>query len=270
MRAGIFQPEAGGFDTSKRLDCLDAALQAASVDLVVCPELFLSGYDVGDTVIDLAETRDGPFAGRIAEIARATGTAIVYGYPERHGEYLYNSANCIGASGSSIANHRKLFFPPGRERQLFDAGDRLTVFTLNGVRCGILICYDAELPELVRATAEFGADVIIVPTALSKSWSSVAYQLIPTRAFENGVWILYANHAGMENETNYLGASCIVGPGGKDAARAGATEQLISAAIDTSELSAIRKRLPYVAEAQMVRDLIGRQTDGTSDGDRSS
>lgn len=267
MRAGVFQPEAGGCDTSMRLEGLAAALRTTSVDLVVCPELFLSGYDVGDTVADLAETSDGPFAGQIANIARATGTAIVYGYPERHDERIYNSANCISASGSSIANHRKMFFPPGRERRLFDAGDRLTVFTLNGVRCGILICYEAELPELVRATAETGVDVIVVPTALSDSWTSVAHQMMPTRAFENGMWLIYANHAGTENETNYLGASCIVGPDGKDAARAGATEQLISAEIDTGQLPAVRKRLPYVAEVQIVRDLIDRQTDGTSQRD---
>ena len=162
MRAGVFQPEAGGFDTSMRLERLAAALRATSVDLVVCPELFLSGYDVGDSVADMAETRDGPFAGQIANIARSTDTAIIYGYPERQGESIFNSAHCIGPSGRSLAHHRKLFFPPGRERQLFDAGDRLTVFTLNGVRLGILICYDAELPELARATAELGADAIIV------------------------------------------------------------------------------------------------------------
>jgi len=60
----------------------------------------------------------------------------------------------------------------------------------------------------------------------------VAYKLIPTRAFENGVWVLYSNHAGVENGIRYLGSSCIVAPDGSDSIRANATQQLIIADIN--------------------------------------
>jgi predicted amidohydrolase len=253
MRAGVFQCAGGGLTPDQRLERLAAALDGTELDLVVCPELFMSGYDVGDAIAALAEPRGGPFARQVAELARQTGMAIVYGYPERDGQVIYNSAACIDASGHVVANHRKLVLPPGFETTYFAPGAGLTLFDLAGVRCGLLICYDAEHPETVRAAAEAGAQVVIVPTALVQQWGTVALQLMPTRAFENGVWLLYANHAGSENNSRYLGASCIVAPDGKDAARAGAQEELIVADLDMARVAAMQARLPYLRDVKQLR-----------------
>lgn len=249
MKAGIFQCAGGGLTPAQRLEKLAGALAQQSpdaFDLLVCPELFMSGYAVGDALPELAETVDGPFAGRIRQLAQQHRTAIVYGYPERDGDTLYNSAACIDADGELLANHRKLMLPPGFEADYFTAGAAPALFTLGGLRCAILICYDAEYPEAVRAMAQAGAQVVIVPTALSGSWPVVARQVMPTRAFENGVWLLYANHAGVEGAVSYLGESCIVAPDGQDAARAGAGEGLISAPLDAEQVAACQARLPYL------------------------
>ena len=155
-----------------------------------------------------------------------------------------------------MANHRKLLLPPGAELRYFKQGGGLTLFDLNGFCCSILICYDAEYPEAVRAAAEAGAQVIIVPTALVKKWSTVALQLMPTRSFENGVWLLYANHAGIENESDYFGGSCIVRPDGKDAARAGANEELIFTELDVDSVTAAQTRLPYLADVRRLRNIL--------------
>lgn len=236
----------------QRLTRLRQAIEDQDVDAVVCPELFMGGYNVGDKSLELAEPVDGPFGEKIAAMARATRTAVVYGYPERDGDQCFNSAACVDETGSIIANHRKLLLPPGFETGLFEQGSGLTVFELNGVTCAILICYDAEFPETVRAACLAGAQMVFVPTALSENWPSVAHQLMPTRAFENGTWLLYANHAGSENGLNYLGASCIVAPDGSDAARAGKDEQLLSAEIDVAQVSKARQRLPYLKEVPKV------------------
>lgn len=257
MRAGVFQCTGGGRTPEQRLDALAGALRRERLDLVVCPELFMSGYHVGDALVALAEASDGPFARQAAELARATGTAIVYGYPEKAGESLYNAAACIGPTGRPIANHRKLLLPPGFERDIFEPGDQLTLFDLGGLRCAVLICYDAEFPEAVRAAAEAGAQAVIVPTALVDAWASVARQMMPTRAFENGVWLLYANHAGEENGARYLGASCIAAPDGSDAARAGAEEALICADLDPERVAAARMRLPYLRDLGRLRATVG-------------
>lgn len=254
MRVGVFQCAAGDATPGDRLQRLAEAINRESLDLVVCPELFSSGYHAENQLSQNAETADGAFASQVAELARTSHTAIIYGYPERDGENLYNSALCIDSQGQKIATRRKLLLPPGFEARLFTPGiGRIAVFDLNGVRCAILICYEAEFPEAVRAVAMAGAQIVAVPTALAAQWHNVAYQLIPTRAFENGVWLLYANHAGEEFGLRYLGASCIIAPDGKDAARAGDEETLISARIDLKAVETSQMRLPYLEDLAQLR-----------------
>ncbi len=253
MRAGIFQCAGGGLTPDQRLERLKVHLQQNNLNIIVCPELFMSGYNVGERVTALAESVDGEFAGAVSNLAEANETAIVYGYPERDGDNIFNSALCIGADGKVLANYRKMLPPPGFESTYFSAGDGPSLFEIDGIRCAILICYDAEFPESVRAVAAAGAQVVIVPTALVDNWRSVAFQLMPTRAFENGVWLLYANHAGEEGDAKYLGASCIVAPDGADRARAGDSEALIAAEIDIVANAKAQARLPYLADLHALK-----------------
>lgn len=253
MRAAIFQSSADGHGPDVRLERLRRAAEEADADLLLCPELFLSGYAAAEDVRRHAEAADGPSAARVAGIARETGTAIVYGYPEVADDALYNAAQCIDATGRRLANHRKLILPPGYETDVFAAGSGLTLFELNGIRFGLLICYDLEFPEAVRANAEAGAQAILAPTALAAQWTVVANQVVPARAFENGVYVLYANHAGAERDITYLGASCIVGPDGRDQARAGDGDEVIAAEIDPQAVSAAQKRLPYCRDIEVLR-----------------
>ena len=135
----------------------------------------------------------------------------------------------------------------------------MSTFNLGLFKCAMLICYDVEYPEAVRAAAEAGAQIIIVPTALSEQWGVVAHKLIPTRAFENGVWVLYANHAGVENNARYLGNSCIVAPDGTDAIRAGITQQLIIAEIGLEAVTQAQNRLPYLKGVPQIRAIIHKE-----------
>ena len=253
MRVAVFQSSMAGRSPEERLERLHRAAGEADADLLLCPELFLSGYGAGEDVRRYAEAADGPAAAAIAGIAQATGTAIVYGYPEVAGDTLYNAAQCISARGRSLANHRKLILPPGFESDVFTPGSGLTLFDLQGIRFGLLICYDLEFPEAARASAEEGAQAILAPTALTAEWTVVARQVVPARAFENGVYVLYANHAGVEQDVRYLGASCIVGPDGLDRARTGVGEEVITAEIDPLAVSAAQKRLPYCLDLKALR-----------------
>lgn len=253
LKAGIFQCDGAGLEVAERLAALDAAITDQQLDLVVCPELFMSGYNVGNDLHRLAEPADGEFARSVADLARRTGTAICYGYPERDGEVIYNSALVVSKSGDTISNHRKLAIPPGFEQRFFAPGDRLTSFQLGGTNCALVICYDAEFPEIVRAACMAGAEIVIIPTALGAQWDQVAHRVVPARAFENGCYALYANHAGSDGDITYAGASCIVGPDGRDMARAGNQPQLITAALETSRVAAARQRLPYFADLVALR-----------------
>ncbi len=254
MRVGIFQPEAVPSTPGRRLERLDAALAAEDgLDLIVCPELFLSGFGDPERIRRHAEPRDGPSSEAAAAIAAKHGVALVYGYPEAEDGKLYNAALYVSKSGEQRANHRKRALPTPYEEGLFALGTEATLVTLdNGLKAGLLICYEAEIPEAVRACAVAGAELVIVPTALGVDWRVVSRQVIPARAFENGVFLAYANHAGQEGAMNYIGDSVIVSPLGEDLARAGSSESLIAADIDPSILPAIRRRLPYLRDYKSV------------------
>ncbi|MEM8689824.1 MAG: carbon-nitrogen hydrolase family protein [Pseudomonadota bacterium] len=249
MKLGVFQPAFGGLLPDERIERLGAVIAETSVDLVICPELFLSGYNVGKDLTRFAQPAEGPRFKLIAELARAHQTAILYGYPELEAGTLYNSAACVGPDGALIANHRKRANSPASfEEDYFTPGKAHSVFDYAGLRIAILICYEVEFPEAVRQAAQSGAHLVVVPTALVEQWDVVASRVVPARAFENGVWVAYCNHAGREGNCVYLGGSRIVAPDGQEAAVAGREEALICADVDTDRVAAAQQRLPYLRD----------------------
>jgi 5-aminopentanamidase len=247
LRAAIYQYECRDESPAERLQRLDRMLDAhgSKFDLVICPELFLSGYNVGDRIRQLAEPHDGRFAGTASELAKKHGTALIYGYPEQSGSVTYNAAACMDRDGRAIAHHRKLRLPNAFEKSYFATGDAYTLFALNGWSIAILVCYDVEFPEAVRACAARGAQLVVAPTALKKEWAFVARSMIPTRAFENRLFVAYANYCGREGTFEYLGESCFAGPDGSVTAGR-ATEALVVATLNADDITVARQALTYL------------------------
>jgi 5-aminopentanamidase len=127
-------------------------------------------------------------------------------------------------------------------------GDDLVVVELEGLKVGILICYDVEFPEAVQTLALAGAELIAVPTALIQPFDIVARTLVPARAFENQVYAAYAGMCGSEGAVDYCGLSCIVGPDGQDLARTGTAPALLFADIDPCAILRGSKANPYLSD----------------------
>jgi predicted amidohydrolase len=243
--AGLQGDITGGINIMRK-SAAAAVLQGAG--LVIFPEMFLTGYNIGEAVFRLAETADGPSADAVEKIARDSGASILYGYPERSGKQVFNSALLVHPARGAIANYRKTHLYGRKEKKLFAPGDSLVMADLDGLRLGILICYDVEFPEAVRSLALAGAELIAVPTALIEPFDIVARTLVPARAFENQVYVAYAGLCGREGNLGYCGLSCIVGPEGRDLARAGADPILLIAEIDPSAISKGRLTNPYLSD----------------------
>jgi len=113
---------------------------------------------------------------------------------------------------------------------------------------GLLICYDVEYPEAVRSVALLGADVVLVPTALTHEYSVVPDYIVPARAVENQVFVAYCNHAGVENGMRFLGGSLLADIDGKAIAAAGAGDALIIGEISQARRLAAAKCFPYRAD----------------------
>ena len=217
-------------------------------DLVVLPELFACGYAIGAQTRASAQPAHGPTAQRLSELAQRFKLAIHCGYAERADETLYNSAMCIGPDGTLLGHHRKLAIPPGFEREYYTAGQGITLFTYRGFKIATLICYDAEFPETVRHAAALGADLVLVPTALGADWGWVADTMLPTRAYENGVFLAYANGSGTQGDMEFLGKSVIAAPNGTELARASRTSEILYASLDPAMVRKAQLRLPYLLD----------------------
>lgn len=204
------------------MDRATSAAAAAGAGLITFPELYLTGYNIGRTSLHaLAEAIDGPAVAAVAAIAKRHRIGIVFGMPERDGSRVFNTAVAVDRTGELAGSYRKIHLYGEEERRTFAPGDSVCVAALCGRRVGLAICYDIEFPEMARALVAAGADLICVPTANMLPYTNVATILVPARALENAVWIVYANLSGTEGGLTYTGQSCIVGPDGREAGRAG-------------------------------------------------
>lgn len=221
----------------------DAAARGAQ--LLVTPEMFVTGYNIGDRLAPLA-TPD--LADRVAAIAADTGIGIVAGLPERVPGGIANALVLIDDEGRELLRYRKTHLFGALDRSLFVQGDTLPrTVDLHGVRLSVLICYDVEFPETVRAAALDGADAVIVPTAQMEPYAHIAERLIPVRAWESQVHVVYVNRVGREGDLAYVGRSSIAAPDGTTLAALGADDTgLLLATIDPETTRRAREENPYL------------------------
>lgn len=167
---------------------------------------------------------------------------------------LYNTAFIFDRKGECIADYDKthLFSPMG-EDSFFEAGERLCRFTLDGVRCGIIICYDLRFPEFVRTLAIEGIDVLFVVSQWPQKRIAHLRALTTARAIENQMFVVCCNSCGTAEETVFGGKSAIISPMGKTLALAGKNEQILCAKCDLTLLSKIRDDIPVFHDRR--RDL---------------
>jgi predicted amidohydrolase len=225
MRLALLQMTARAGDVPANLARIDDAMRAAAArgaDLLLAPELALSGYGAGAAIADLADPPGGPQRAALARMAREHGLAIVAGLAEAAEGAIWNSA--YFTDGAADAIYRKSHLYGAYETALFRPGPPAAVtFAHAGLTCGMLICYDVEFPENVRRLAQAGADLVLVPTALPAApfTQFIARRIIPVRAFENQVFVAYANHGGADERFTYQGMSCVAAPDGSILAEAG-------------------------------------------------
>jgi predicted amidohydrolase len=252
MRIAIYQGAPRLLETEANLALMARTAKAAALqgaELLVFPELFLTGYNLLEDCPRVAEPADGSSFGALAALARETGTALLYGYPERDGAAVYNSAQLIDAGGHSIANYRKCHLFGPDERRLFQPGEAAVTASLGGMTVGILICYDIEFPEIFRTLALRGADLVLVPTAIGSPYEAVPTTIVRARAYENQVFVAYCNLAGEERGLGYFGMSGIVGPDGQDIVRAGRQDAtLLLADIDPAAYGESRRANTYLRD----------------------
>lgn len=240
----------------------DAAAKGAHV--LVTPELFLGGYNIGPERIEALARQADELIGKVSAIAASHNIAIVCGLADTGKSRPCNTAIAISDKGVELARYQKTHLFGDVDAAQFEQGAHLPeVFTLNGWRVGLAICYDIEFPELARHLATQGAELILIPTANMAEFSTISNRVVPCRAEENGLFVAYANYIGAEAPFTYGGSSCVCGPDGEDVVRADAREStLLIAELDRGAVQRVRNAQHYLDDRRA--DLYGMPGEATS------
>jgi 5-aminopentanamidase len=253
IRISTAQFEHKSGDKTYNLDMIskmsaEAARQGAQA--VAFHECSVTGYTFArhlskDAMLDLSEfIPGGKSIERLQEIASANNITVLAGLFEKDkNDKIYKAYVAVGPQGL-IARHRKLhpFINPN-----ITPGNAYTIFELNGWKCGILICYDNNIIENVRATALLGADIIFMPhvtmctpstrpgagfvdpqlwynreqdpTSLRMEFDGLKgrawlMKWLPSRAYDNAVYVVFSNPIGMDDDQLKNGCSMIIDPFG--------------------------------------------------------
>src|SRR5918992_4383764 len=211
--------------------CLARLEEAAGAgcDLVVLPECATSGYmfESGEEALGAAEEIPGPSVEALEQACARLGVHCVVGILERDGDLVRNSAVLVGAGGLA-GRYRKTHLPfLGVDRFVAPGDEAFEVFETVVGRIGIEICYDLRFPEVTRALALAGAEVVAHPTNWPIAAKPLADFVTRTRAAENHVFLVTANRIGRERGSEFFGRSQVVDPLGRRLAEAGEREETL-------------------------------------------
>jgi predicted amidohydrolase len=203
----------------RKIEEVAAKAKQQGADLVIFPELFLTGYVVRDQLYELAETIPGSSTQRIEQIAKDKNIHIIFGMPElseKTRATIFNTSVFIGPEGL-IGKYRKMYLPTHsvfEEKRHFRPGYQTAAFETAIGRIGLCICYDIFFPEVTRLIRLHGAQLIVCISASPAVRRSYFEILTAARALENTAFLAYVNLVGVEDGLQFWGGSRLVGPTG--------------------------------------------------------
>ena len=231
---------------------IKAKRQAA--DLVIFPELSLTGYVVRDQIYELAETIPGSSTKAIENIAKKTKAHIIFGMPElseKAQATIYNAAVFVGPEGV-IGKYRKMYLPTHsvfEEKRYFRPGYQTAAFDTELGKIGLIICYDVFFPEVSRLTRLKGAQLIVCISASPATRRAFFETLTVARAIENTAFLAYVNLVGIEDGLQFWGGSRLVGPNGKVLVQAKYDEEdLVMCDVDYTDIRPVETFVPTLKD----------------------
>ncbi len=262
MRVALvqMQPELGDLEGNlASAGRLITRAREGDAELVVFPELCLTGYAVGRVDDDLALPADHP---SLLALAAASGDAgLLLGFQEDSGRSSHNSAAYY--EGGLVRHvHRKLYLPTYGifdERKHFSPGSAMRAFTTRWGRMATLICNDAWQPQLPFIAVHDGAQVLLIPTSSAQSlfpqhYDSESYWRDLTRFYGRMYqsYVVFVNRVGSEEDLHFWGGSHVVDPWGEVIGEAEDGETVLLVDIDFGQVRRRRREVPLVREARLA------------------
>lgn len=229
-----------------------AEAAAKGMDIVLLPEMFTTGFPVGKNMDDYSEPiQGGKVIQAVAAAAKSYQIAVVGSIPEWDAEQQksYNTSFFIDRKGEILKTYRKVHLFD-KERNYVHPGRELSVVDYEGVRYGLLICFDLEFPEPARYLAQSGAQVLLVVSNNMHPYGKLHRIFAQARAIENHMFVAYCNRTGNNSVFTYEGESCLVSPKGEIVAQLDQQEEtLLSGVMDLKLIDDSRKVYNYLQES---------------------
>ncbi|XP_055326864.1 uncharacterized protein LOC129580449 [Sitodiplosis mosellana] len=246
-------------------ELVEKAVSQHQPHIIALPECFATEYNCEVSFLEsVAETiKDGQICRTLSTLSKKFGVYIVGGsIAERDGDKFYNTATVWNRNGELIARHRKvhlcdIHYENGVdivEVNRFSPGNDMTTFEVNGIKCGVAICYDGFFEEFIKMYTKAGCEVLFVPAAYERisvgprSWEIVHR----ARASGNQFYVAAISPARDEKHkyVNY-GYSMVVDPDGNIQAKAGIAEEILFYEMDLNIVHNFRKELPLFASRRL-------------------
>ena len=249
MRISIaqFKSELGAveenFKTAARL--IEAARAS---DVILLPELWSTGYypTPVEKFADKGGERTKEF---ICSAARKFSVNIIGGSViVDSGGKIFNRCMVANRNGEIVASYDKAhLFSFANEGDVFSAGDKISVVELDGVKCGVAICYDLRFPEFIRKIALAGAEIIFIPAAWSLKRLMPRQVLTKARAIENQIFVVFANSSGFSEIVNPLGEVVAIAERG---------EKILSAEVNLREREEVIATMNLLGDRNLAVDFL--------------
>ncbi len=243
MKTGFLQFAVRQHDYTANLRYIHDKLRETEFDLIVLPELFTSGYLFDNRDQLLAFTKKYPLEQAVADLRQILQTrnqpdALIGTVPELVDDRIYNTGIAVSREGL-LGKQRKRHLTR-LEKDYFDPGNTIAVFDINGIKTGIVTCFDAWFPELFRLLVRRGVQVICQPANFGGPWT---LDIMRVRAMENRVFCIVANRTGREQAggivAEFRGESQIIDPSGEVLIKAEKEGQL--SLVDIAHSKALNK-----------------------------
>jgi predicted amidohydrolase len=240
----------------RKMEKIITQAQEKGSNLIIFPELTLTGYVCKDLVYELAESiPNGPSISQIIETAKRQNVHVIFGMIEsstKAAGVLHNTAVLVGPEGL-IGKYQKMHLPTHsvfEEKRYFRPGYQIPVFETDIGKIGLIICYDIFFPEITRLMRLKGAQLIACISASPSVRRGFFEVLTVARAIENTMFVTYTNLVGIEDSLQFWGGSRIIAPNGHLLAQAEYDEEeMLTAKINYSDMKQVETFVP------MLRDL---------------
>ncbi|PYZ96464.1 carbon-nitrogen hydrolase [Alteribacter lacisalsi] len=237
-------PEANRQAMKKRFE---RVVTPGDTDLVVLPEMWTTAYTLPDLHTQAEEMESRTLA-LLKELAVAYDVHIVGGsIAVLENGKVYNRALVVNRTGELVYHYDKLHLVPMLNEPDFLApgGQKVKVFELDGVKMGLIICFDLRFPEIIRELALQGAQALFIPAEWPDARAGHWEILQQARAIENQMYVISSNRIGSYDGVDFAGRSMIIDPWGNIMAKGSADkEEFLRISLDLENVKDVRRRVP--------------------------